>query len=164
MNQAVKPGTQAPRTQAIVVDEVFPHAPAVIWKALTSGELISRWLMAPKGFEPVAGRHFTFQTSAAGKWDGTIHCQVLEVVPNERLSYTWKGGHEDNDGYGSKLETVVTFTLSKTGTGTRLRLVHSGFVLPKNDTAYRNMSEGWGKVVKKLDTVVAEETASQTLH
>jgi len=35
MNQAVKPDTQA-----IAVDEVFPHAPAVIWKALTSGELI----------------------------------------------------------------------------------------------------------------------------
>ena len=156
--------TVNPDTQAIVVDEVFPHAPAVIWKALTSGELIGRWLMAPKGFEPVAGSHFTFQTSAAGKWDGTIHCEVLEVVPNERLSYSWKGGHEDNDGYGSKLETVVTFTLSKTGTGTRLRLVHSGFVLPKNDTAYRNMGEGWKKVVKKLDTVVAEETASQTLH
>jgi len=159
MNQAVKPDTQA-----IVADEVFPHAPAVIWKVLTSGELIGRWLMAPKGFEPVAGCHFTFQTTPAGKWDGTIHCKVLEVVPNERLSYAWNGGHEDNDGYGSKLETVVTFTLSKTETGTRLRLVHSGFVLPKNDTAYRNMSEGWKKVVKKLDIVVAEEASSQTLH
>jgi len=50
--------------------------------------------MAPKGFEPVAGSHFTFQTTPAGEWDGTIHCEVLEVVPNERLSYAWKGGHE----------------------------------------------------------------------
>jgi uncharacterized protein YndB with AHSA1/START domain len=159
MNQAVNPDTQA-----IVVDEVFPHAPAVIWKTLTSGELIGRWLMAPKDFEPVAGSHFTFQTMPAGEWDGTIHCEVLEVVPNERLSYGWKGGHESNDGYGSELETVVTFTLSKAETGTRLRLVHSGFVLPKNDTAYRNMSEGWKTVVKKLDIVVAEEASSQALH
>ena len=157
MNQAVNP-------EAIVVDEVFPHAPETIWKALTSGTLISRWLMEPKGFEPVAGNRFTFQTTPAGAWDGTIHCEVLEVVPNERLSYGWKGGHENNEGYGSKLETVVTFTLSKTETGTRLRLVHSGFVLPKNDSAYRNMSEGWKKVVKRLDTVVAEEALSQTLH
>ena len=159
MNQAVKPDTQA-----IMVDEVFPHAPAVIWKALTSGELIGRWLMAPTGFEPVAGSHFTFQTIPAGEWDGTIHCEVLEVVPNERLSYRWKGGHEGNEGYGSKLETVVTFTLAKSETGTRLRLVHSGFVLPRNDTAYRNMSEGWKKVVKRLDTVVAQEASSQALH
>ena len=159
MNQAMNPDTQA-----IVVDEVFPHAPAVIWKALTSGELIGRWLMAPTGFEPVAGSHFTFQTIPAGEWDGTIHCEVLEVVPNERLSYGWRGGHEGNEGYGSKLETVVTFTLAKSETGTRLRLVHSGFVLPRNDTAYRNMSEGWKKVVKRLDAVVAEEASSQTLH
>lgn len=153
-----------PDTQAIVLDEVFPHAPATIWKTLTNGELMGRWLMPPKGFEPVAGSHFTFQTKAAGEWDGTIHCQVLEVVPNERLSYAWRGGHESNQGYGSKLETVVTFTLSEAETGTRLRLVHSGFVLPKNETAYRNMGEGWKTVVKRLDIVVAEEAASQSLQ
>ncbi|KAF0813373.1 hypothetical protein IGB42_02302 [Andreprevotia sp. IGB-42] len=159
MNQAV-----TPQTQAIVVDEIFPHAPALIWKVLTSGELIGRWLMAPQGFEAVVGSHFTFQTTPAGQWDGIIHCEVLEVVPNERLSYAWLGGHEGNDGYGSKLETVVTFTLSQTDAGTRLRLVHEGFVLPKNDTAYRNMSEGWKKVVSKLDTVVTETASTPTLH
>ncbi len=68
------------------------------------------------------------------------------------------------DGYGSKLETVVTFTLARTDTGTRLRLVHSGFVLPKNDTAYRNMGEGWKKVIERLDAVVAEEASTQTRH
>jgi uncharacterized protein YndB with AHSA1/START domain len=159
MSQAARP-----ETQAIVIDEVFPHAPEVIWAAMTSGVLMGRWLMAPKGFAPVVGNRFTFQTNPAGEWDGTIHCEVLEVVANERLSYAWKGGHEGNDGYGSKLETVVTFTLSAVDGGTRLQLVHSGFVLPKNDTAYRNMSEGWKTVVKRLDTVVAEEASSQTLH
>ena len=32
-------------TQDIVIDDVFPHAPEVIWKALTSGELMGRWLV-----------------------------------------------------------------------------------------------------------------------
>jgi uncharacterized protein YndB with AHSA1/START domain len=159
MSQAARP-----ETQAIVIDEVFPHAPEVIWAAMTSGALMGRWLMAPKGFAPVVGNRFTFQTNPAGEWDGTIHCEVLDVVANERLSYAWRGGHEGNEGYGSKLETVVTFTLSAVDGGTRLQLVHSGFVLPKNDTAYRNMSEGWKTVVKRLDTVVAEEASSQTLH
>ncbi len=102
-------------TQDIVVDEVFPHAPETIWKTLTRGELIGRWLMAPTGFEPVKGKHFTFQTTPAGAWDGIIHCQVLEVMPNERLVYAWKGGHEENVGYGSQLDTVVTWTLSRVG-------------------------------------------------
>ena len=144
-------------TQDIVVDEVFPHAPETIWKALTTGALISRWMMAPTGFAPIEGKRFTFQTTPAGAWDGVIHCQVLEVIPNERLAYAWTGGHESNVGYGARLDTVVTFTLSRVAEGTRLRLVHSGFVLPKNETAFRNMSEGWKKVVRNLDTVATEQ-------
>jgi uncharacterized protein YndB with AHSA1/START domain len=146
-----------PDTQAIVVDEVFPHAPETIWKALTTGDLIARWLMAPQGFEPVAGNRFTFQTKAAGEWDGVIHCQVQEVVPCERFVYSWQSGNQSNEGYGAPLDTLVTWTLSKVEQGTRVRLVHSGFVLPKNDTAYRNMGDGWKKVVRNLDDVAAEE-------
>jgi uncharacterized protein YndB with AHSA1/START domain len=149
-------------TQDIVVEEVLPHAPETIWKALTTGELIARWLMMPTtGFEPVKGKQFTFQTTPAVAWDGVIRCQVLEVMPNERLVYSWKGGHEGNVGYGSRLDTVVTWTLSTAENGTRLRLVHSGFVLPKNDTAFKNMSEGWKKVVRNLDTIAAEQDSSK---
>lgn len=140
-------------TQEIVVDEFFPHAPETIWKLLTTGELIGRWLMAPTGFEPVAGKRFTFQTTSAGAWDGVIHCQVLEATPNERLAYAWKGGHEENVGYGSPLDTVVTWTLSRVEGGTRLRLVHSGFVTPKNDSAFKTMSGGWKKVVQTIGTI-----------
>jgi uncharacterized protein YndB with AHSA1/START domain len=140
-------------TQEIVVDEFFPHAPETIWKLLTTGELIGRWLMAPTSFEPVKGKRFTFQTTSAGAWDGVIHCQVLEATPNERLAYAWKGGHEENVGYGSPLDTVVTWTLSRVEGGTRLRLVHSGFVTPKNDSAFKTMSGGWKKVVQTIGTI-----------
>ena len=140
-------------TRDIVVEEVLPHAPEAIWKVLTTGELIARWLMPQTGFEPVKGRHFTFQTKAAGKWDGIIHCQVLEAIPNERLVYAWKGGHESNVGYGAPLDTVVTLSLSRVDNGTRLRLVHSGFVMPANDSALKIMGEGWKKVVKNIGDI-----------
>jgi uncharacterized protein YndB with AHSA1/START domain len=146
-----------PDTKNIVVDEVFPHAPEMIWKTLTTGELIARWLMAPAGFEPVEGKQFTFQTTPAGEWDGVIRCRVLEVVPNERFVFAWKGGHEGNVGYGSRLDTVVTWTLSRVEGGTRLRLVHSGFVLPRNGTAFKNMSEGWTKVVQNIGAIADEQ-------
>jgi uncharacterized protein YndB with AHSA1/START domain len=144
-------------TQDIVVDEVFPHAPETIWKTLTTGELIARWLMAPTGFEPVKGKRFTYQTKPAGPWDGVIHCQVLEVIPNERLVYAWKGGHEENVGYGSRLETIVTWILSRAESGTRLRLVHSGFVSPRNDSALKTMGEGWKKVLPRIGTITDEQ-------
>ncbi|MBY3262672.1 SRPBCC domain-containing protein [Rhizobium laguerreae] len=144
-------------TQEIVVDEVFPHRPETLWKTLTTADLMGRWLMIPTGFEPIEGNHFTYQTTPAGDWDGTIHCQVLEVTPNERLTYAWKGGHEGNAGYGSPLDTVVTFILSKVENGTRLRLIHSGFVLPKNETAFEKMGEGWKKVVKNIGAIADEK-------
>jgi uncharacterized protein YndB with AHSA1/START domain len=146
-----------PDTHDIVVDEVFPHAPETIWKTLTTGELIGRWLMAPTGFEPVKGRHFTFKTTPAGGWDGIIHCQVLEVKPNERFVYAWQGGDDGNVGYGARLDTVVTWTLSRVENGTRLRLVHSGFVTPRNDTAFKNMGDGWKKVVQTFGTIAREQ-------
>ena len=145
-------------THEIVVEEVFSHAPETIWKTLTSGELMGRWIeMTPTGFEPVKGKHFTFQTTPAGAWDGVIRCEILDVVPNERLVFSWKSGHEGNVGYGARLETIVRFTLSRVENGTRLRLVHSGFMLPKNETAFKNMGEGWKKVVPRIGRITGEK-------
>jgi uncharacterized protein YndB with AHSA1/START domain len=154
-----------PDTQEIVVDEIFPHAPATVWKALTTGALIARWLgMTPTGFEPVVGVRFTYQTTPAGEWDGVIHCQVLEAVPNQRLAYSWKGGHEGNVGYGARLETIASFSLSAVEAGTRLRLVHSGFVLPRNESAFEKMGAGWKTVFRRLDAIATEEDAPKKPH
>jgi uncharacterized protein YndB with AHSA1/START domain len=145
-------------TQDIVIDETFPHAPEMIWKALTSGDLIGRWLgMMPTGFAPVTGTHFTYRTTPAGEWDGVIHCEVLDAVPNERLVYAWKGGHESNVGYGSRLDTVVTFALTKAANGTRLRFVHAGFVLPRNELAVQKMGAGWRSILPRLGNIASEQ-------
>ena len=149
---AVKSGTQE-----IVFEDVFPHTPAAIWRVLTTGELINRWLMAQKGFAAVKGNRFSFQTPPDGEWDGVIHCEVLEAVPNERLAYTWKSGHESNGVYVPRLDTVVTWTLARHDGGTRLRLVHSGFSMPRNMSVFQNINAGWSKVVPKLIAIVAEE-------
>ena len=154
MNDAALTST----TQDIVVDTILPHAPSTVWKALTTADLIGRWLkMTPMWFEPVRGNRFTYRTSPAGAWDGTVHCEVLEVKPGQRLVYSWKGGHAANTGYGSLLDTVVSWTLSATEAGTRLRLVHSGFVAPRNANALRVMGEGWKKIVTERIGVIADE-------
>jgi len=152
-------------TQDIVVDEILPHAPETIWKALTASELVGRWLkMSPTGFEPVKGSRFTMKTTPAGAWDGVINCEVLEAIPNQRFAFSWQGGHEGNVGYGAPLDTVATFTLSKVENGTRLRLVHSGFVLPRNESAFKNMGEGWKKVVPTIGAIAGEQAAPKNSH
>lgn len=116
------------------------------------------------GFEPVVGNRFTYKTTPAGEWDGTIHCEVLELVANRRFVHSWRGGHESNVGYGAPLDTVVAWTLTPVEAGTCLRLVHSGFVLPRNDPAFTGMGNGWKQVVQTIDTLSAEESASRKRH
>jgi uncharacterized protein YndB with AHSA1/START domain len=141
----------APRD--IVVEDLLPHPPEKVWRALTASELLSRWLM-PNDFKPVVGQHFTFKTQPMGSWDGVVHCEVLEVEPNRRLVYSWKGGSDDNPKYGSKLDSVVTWTLTAEKGGTRLRLVHAGFRSPGNDFAYDAMKSGWGHIMGRIAEII----------
>jgi uncharacterized protein YndB with AHSA1/START domain len=143
----------------IIVEDVLPHPPGVVWKILTTGELISRWLM-PNTFEPVVGRGFTFRTQPMGGWDGAVHCEVLEIEPHEKLVYSWKGGSDRNAAYGSRLDSVVTWTLTAVEAGTRLRLVHSGFRSPENDFAFDAMSGGWAKIANSIGLLAADIEAT----
>ena len=142
-------GANRMATRDIVVEDVLPHSPKRVWKALTTAELIGRWLM-PNDFEPVVGKRFTFTTRPIGAWDGVVQCEVLEVVPLRRLVYSWKGGADD-----SRLDSVVTWTLQPEGKGTRLRMVHAGFRSPQNDFAYGAMSSGWQRIVGKINEIAA---------
>ena len=54
------------------------------------------------------------------------------------------------------LDIEVTWTLTPVAGGTHLQMVHDGFVLPRNQTAYDAMSPGWGKVMDSIARVTAE--------
>ena len=53
-----------------------------------------------------------------------LDCEVLAVEPNKTLTYTWNFAHDDA---AYNLNSVVTFTLAPTSTGTHLRMEQSGF-------------------------------------
>lgn len=137
----------------IVVEGMLPHPPELVWKTLTMSELISRWLM-PNDFELAKGKRFTFRTKPMGDWDGVVHCKVLEFVPQAKLVYSWKGGSDSNSKYGSRLDSIVTWTLAPVEGGTRLRLVHSGFRSPGNDFAYEAMKPGWGRILEIIGRIM----------
>jgi uncharacterized protein YndB with AHSA1/START domain len=141
----------APRK--IVVERALPHPPEKIWRVLTQSELISEWLM-PNDFKPILGYRFTFRTKPMGKWNGVVHCEVLECNPPRRLSYSWKGGADGNEAYGSTLNSVVTWTLTPTSGGTLLHMEHDGFG-PGNEFAYNAMSGGWAKIPERIDAIAA---------
>lgn len=157
MTSPAKNPAKAAAPRDIVIEDVLPYPPERVWKALTTSELIGQWLM-PNDFEPLVGKQFTFKTRPIGDWDGVVQCEVLEVVPHRRLVYSWKGGADSNDShpnYGSRLDSVVSWTLQPEGNGTRLRMIHSGFRSPQNDFAYDAMSSGWGRIMGRLGEIAA---------
>ena len=69
---------------------------------------------------PTVGHRFNLR----GEWGGVLDCEVLAVEPHKTLSYTWNHAHADA---AFNLQSVVTFTLTPTATGTQLRMEQSGF-------------------------------------
>src|SRR5262245_23796912 len=96
--------------------ERFIPAPVErVWAALTQTEMIAKWLME-NTFQASVGHKFTFRAQPVPGWSGVTNCEVLEIVPMQKLVYTWGDGSESVSG----LRTVVTWTLSQEGQGTRV--------------------------------------------
>lgn len=99
-------------------------------------------------FLPVVGHKFQFRSKPMPKmgWDGIVYCEVLEVVPNQKLVYTWQGGPKPGV---VGLDTLLVWTLSSHENGTRLVLEHTGFSGWKNIIASIFMENGWKKGIPR---------------
>ncbi len=131
--------TDPATTRSVVIERDMPHPPEKVWRALTQGPLIEEWLM-PNDFQAVVGHHFHLRAD----W-GTVDGEVLEVEPNKTLSYTWAA---------YALKSVVTWTLTRTSTGTHLRMEQSGFP-PDQPQYYQGATSGWPRFFAALEQVLA---------
>jgi uncharacterized protein YndB with AHSA1/START domain len=110
--------TPPSQTASLSFDFDLPHPPEKVWRALTDPTLLGEWLLPVVDLRLEPDAAFTFQTQAYPGWDGTVNCRIVEIEPHRKLSYRWAVPF---------LDTVVTFTLTPTASGTRLSLVQSGF-------------------------------------
>jgi uncharacterized protein YndB with AHSA1/START domain len=125
-------------TRSVVVEREMPHPPEKLWRALTQSSLIEEWLMK-NDFQAIVGHRFNLRAD----W-GAVDCEVLAVEPNKTLSYTWGA-------FG--LESVITWTLTPTSTGTHLRMEQSGFRADQ-EQAYQGAKGGWRHFFANLERVV----------
>ena len=136
--------TARSQTDSISFEFDLPHAPEKVWRALTDPALLAEWLLPAVGFELEPGAAFTFRTDPHPDWDGTVNCRFVEIEAHRKLRYTWTVPF---------LDTVVTFTLTPTASGTRLSLVQSGFK-PDQKRNFGGARYGWklmgGKLIELL--------------
>ncbi|WP_304164971.1 SRPBCC domain-containing protein [Phenylobacterium aquaticum] len=143
--------TEIPALRSLVEERVMAHPPEKIWRALTSSDLIARWLMA-NDFAPVVGHRFNFRATPVMGWNGVTDCEVLVLEPPHRLAYSWNAsGEQAADG----LKTVVTWTLTPAEGGTRVRMEQSGF-RPQDEGGFRGMGSGWPGILVRLEGIATE--------
>jgi len=132
--------TERSQTEVVSFEVDLPHAPEKVWRALTDPALLADWLLPISGFELKPGAAFTLTAPPQPGWDGSVNCRVLEIEARRKLSWRWFVGD---------LDTVVTFTLAPTASGTRLSLVQSGFK-PEQKRNAGGARYGWKLMGQKL--------------
>ncbi len=128
------------QTESLSFEFDLQHSPEKVWRALTDPVLLSEWLLPVIDFRLEPGASFTFKTQPYPGWDGTVQCQVVEVEAHRLLRYTWRVPF---------LDTVVTFTLTPTASGTRLSIVQSGFKTDQKKE-FGGARYGWRMMGEKL--------------
>lgn len=89
------------RDEAVVVECDLDSTPEQAWRALTDPDLVERWLAPAEA--------------------GVALGEPVEFEPGREVRYGWRDADER--------ESTVTFTLSETEDGVRLRIVHEPVVV-----------------------------------
>jgi uncharacterized protein YndB with AHSA1/START domain len=134
---------------SLTVERTFRAAPQRVWQAWTQAEALKQWFAPNDAFKVevievdvrVGGR-YRIKMNAP---DGEVHDVsgvYREVVPNERLVFTWAWRTTP------ERESLVTVALRPAGSGTALTLTHEQFF---DESARDHHREGWIALIGRLD-------------
>jgi uncharacterized protein YndB with AHSA1/START domain len=137
--------TAPSQNESISLEFELHHSPEKVWRALTDPVLLTEWLLPVIELKLEPGAAFTFKTQPQPGWDGIVNCRFLEIEAHRKLSWSWIVGD---------IDTVATFTLTPTASGTRLSLVHSGF-RPDQKQNFGGARYGWKMMGGKLVDLLA---------
>jgi uncharacterized protein YndB with AHSA1/START domain len=141
MTQSLEKLDDLLQNQPFVIERTFDAPVALVWRAITTKEDMSRWYFDLKEFGPEAGFEFQFVV----EYEGNVYdhrCKVTEVIPQKKIAYTWRyHGHEG--------DSLVTFELFAEGNKTKLKLTHEGLeTFPKLPSfARKNFIGGWTQLI-----------------
>ncbi|HLI96863.1 MAG TPA: SRPBCC domain-containing protein [Candidatus Baltobacteraceae bacterium] len=144
---------QSPVIPAVVIRRVLSARPERVYQAWTTPQLATEFIcpadvsVADVALDVRVGGtyHIAMRVSNGEIW--TVRGVYREVVPNSRLSMTWKW---DEDDPSQEQETLLTIDLAPHGTGTELTLTHEQF---KSEESRNNHEEGWNSMLDKMETL-----------
>ena len=131
-----------------------------VWRALTDHREFGTWfrvsLEGPFVPGQVSRGRITYPGYEHLKWEAVVQ----KMEPERLFSFTWRPYMSDpNQDYSKEPATLVEFTLEKTGNGTLLRVVESGFdklSAKRRAEALRTNDAGWTQQMKNIDAHVGQ--------
>ena len=148
---------------ALQVQRFFDAPRALVWRAWTNPEAMVLWLgpvewpavSAPQDLRVGGEWRACLRSPDTGQdlWQGGVY---REIVPDERLVFTfkWDESHED----GPPVDTLVTVQLSDAaGGGTLMDFTHEGL---KSEQSLTGHKHGWTSTFERLEAFLAAGGAS----
>ncbi|GJM42616.1 MAG: activator of HSP90 ATPase [Ardenticatenaceae bacterium] len=143
-----------------IIDQIetileLAHPQQKIWQAITTPEGLNQWFGNRVTMKLEAGSPILFEWDEYGEAGG-----IIEVVePISRFAYRWRAhGIAEDVAMNKTNSTLVTFELTPTSTGTRLRVVENGFANLNpalRELSFRENSKGWDSELGELVAFLA---------
>jgi uncharacterized protein YndB with AHSA1/START domain len=125
----------------VIIEQSFDAPSDKVWKALTDNSQMKEWYFDIDSFRPEVG--FKFHFTAGDDKKKYLHlCEITEVIPGKKISYTWR--YDDFEG-----NSLLSFELFDEGNRTRLKLTHSGLETFPNlpDFSPESFRKGWDYII-----------------
>lgn len=123
--------------EPLIIERTYNTQPEKVWEAITNADKMRQWYFDLEDFKPQVGFQFEFTAECDGV--SYLHlCEVTEVEPGRKLTYSWK--YRDYLG-----ESYVTWQIFPEGDKTRLVLIHRGLETfpPHKDFTRESFTGGW---------------------
>lgn len=128
---------------------IFIEAPpSAVFRTLIDPEKIQQWFGVAAAVDPRIGGdwHLKMEYEKDGEKITTPACRILDFVENERLAISWPDWRGDK----SVPDQRILWLLKPEGAGTRVELVHDGFVRAVDISDY---PFGWGWFLSRISAV-----------
>jgi len=122
--------------------------PSAVFRTLIDPEKIQQWFGVAAAVDPRIGGawHLKMEFEKDGQKMTSPPCKILDIVENERLAISWPDWRGDK----TVPDQRVLWQLKPEGEGTRVEMVHDGFVRAVDISDY---PFGWGWFLSRIDTV-----------
>ncbi|MCF2493095.1 SRPBCC family protein [Dyadobacter chenhuakuii] len=143
------------KTQVIEIERQFNVSVEELFKAWTEAEHLKQW-WHPMGASLTDVKNELKEGGAVEYYVGDSGLEITgtysEVVPNEKLAYSWVWNMSDE---GSESGYKLDITFSPDGEGSKLKVVQEGFSGPE---FLKPHEEGWEKGLDDLESYLSSGT------